>query len=85
MKKKEEQNLAVFFHSGNTLAQNPFRYKKTRRLKVFLDIEKTSPRIKNKCLHISVNPSQAKNAIISSEEISLLHLDSIIKTTGFQY
>jgi hypothetical protein len=55
--KKVEEKHATFFHSRNTKAINPFIYDKKHRLKEFSDIEKRNPRVKNKCLHISFNPS----------------------------
>ncbi len=55
--KKVEEKHATFFHSRNTKAINPFFYDKKHRLKEFADIEKLNPRVKNKCLHISLNPS----------------------------
>jgi hypothetical protein len=56
--KKVEQKVATFFHSRNTKAINPFFYNKSHRLKEFTDIEKLNPCIKNKCFHVSFNPSQ---------------------------
>ena len=67
--KKVEEGEAVFFQSANTLSSNPFVYSKTRRLKEFLDIEKQNQRIKNKCLHISVNPSQGDIAKLNDKMI----------------
>ena len=55
--KKVNEGVATFFQSRNTKAVNPFLYDKKHRLKEFLDIEKINPRVKNKCLHISLNPS----------------------------
>lgn len=56
--KKVEEKHATYFHSRNTKAINPFFYDKKHRLKEFLDIEKRNLRVKNKCLHISFNPSR---------------------------
>lgn len=67
--RKVEEGEAVFFHSANTLSKNPFVYSQTRRLKEFLDIEKQNQRIKNKCLHISINPSQTEIAKLSDHII----------------
>lgn len=55
--KKVKEGVATFFDSKNTLSANPFMYNKNHRLKNLLDIEKMNPRVKNKCLHISFNPS----------------------------
>ena len=55
--KKVKEGKAIFFHSRNTLSVNPFIYDEKHRLKNLLDIEKANTRVKNKCLHISFNPS----------------------------
>ena len=55
--KKVELKEVTCYHAANTLAQNPFVYSSSRRLKELLDIEKLNCRVKNKCLHISLNPS----------------------------
>ena len=55
--KKVNEGKAVFFHSRNTLSVNPFMYDEKHRLKNLLDIENANTRVKNKCLHISFNPS----------------------------
>ncbi|MCK5632865.1 relaxase/mobilization nuclease domain-containing protein [bacterium] len=55
--KKVNEGAATFFHSRNTKSVNPFMYDEKHRLKNLLDIEKMNPRTKNKCLHISFNPS----------------------------
>jgi len=55
--KKVNEGHATFFDSQNTLSVNPFVYDENHRLKTLLDIEKINPRVKNKCLHISFNPS----------------------------
>jgi len=55
--KKVEEKTATFFHCRNTKATNPFLYDKKHRLKEMTDIEKLNLRVKNKCLHISFNPS----------------------------
>ncbi len=55
--KKVKEGAATFFDSKNTLSANPFMYDESHRLKNLTDIEKLNPRVKNKCLHISFNPS----------------------------
>lgn len=67
--KKVEKGEATFFQSKNTRFQKPFLYSKSERLKEFLKIEKLNSRIRNKCLHISVNPSQADREILNDENI----------------
>jgi hypothetical protein len=55
--KKVREGVATFFDSRNTLSANPFMYDEKHRLKNLLDIEKQNPRVKNKCFHVSFNPS----------------------------
>lgn len=55
--KKVKEGVATFYDSKNTLSANPFMYDEKHRLKNLLDIETRNPRVKNKCLHISFNPS----------------------------
>ena len=55
--KKVKQGIAIFFDCRNTLSVNPFMFDEKHRLKNLLNIEKLNPRVKNKCLHISFNPS----------------------------
>ena len=55
--KKVEQKKATFFHSGNTPTINPFAGTKQDRLNILKDIEDRNTRVKQKGLHISVNPS----------------------------
>ncbi len=55
--KKIKEGVASYFHSANTLSVNPFMYDQGHRWKILHDIEKQNPRVKKKCLHISVNPS----------------------------
>jgi len=55
--KKVEEKHARFFHSNNTLEMAPFAYPKAHRLSQLLDIENRNNRCKNKCFHVSVNPT----------------------------
>ena len=55
--KKVEQGHAQLFDSRNTQSDNPFNYSKEYRLNELLAIEAHNARVKNKCLHISLNPS----------------------------
>jgi len=54
---KVKEGVATFFHSANTLSLNPFLYDHNHRMKILLDIESRNSKVKNKCLHISFNPS----------------------------
>ena len=55
--KKVEQKKATFFQSGNTPTINPYAGTKQDRLKILEEIEERNSRVKQKCLHISVNPT----------------------------
>ena len=55
--KKVEQKKAIFFHSGNTPTINPFAGTKYDRLNILKEIEDRNSRVKQKGLHISVNPT----------------------------
>lgn len=54
---KTEQRKAVFFDKGNTPSINPFAGSKNDRWQLFADIEARNTRVKQKGLHISVNPT----------------------------
>ena len=55
--KKVEQKKATFFQSGNTPTINPFAGTKQDRLNILKEIEDRNSRVKQKVLHISVNPT----------------------------
>ncbi len=55
--KKVEQKKAHFFQSGNTPTINPFIGTKHDRLNILKEIEARNSRVKQKSLHISVNPT----------------------------
>jgi len=61
---KVQESVATFFHRVNTESVNPFLYDLNHRLKTLTDIEKGNSRVKNKCLHISVNPSVSDSLIL---------------------
>jgi len=81
--KKVEQKAATFFHSRNTKAINPFFYDKKHRLKEFADIEKINSRVKNKCLHISVNPS-AEDYLKLGDKTIRIEIDEFMKHMGYE-
>jgi len=55
--KKVGQKKAFFFQSENTPTINPFAGTKQDRLNILKEIEDRNSRVKQKCLHISVNPT----------------------------
>lgn len=80
--RKVKNGVAEFFDSGNTFSANPFQYDEKYRLKVFTDIEKTNLRVKNKCLHISVNPSNSDYSKLGDEAIRK-EIGSLLKHLGY--
>src|SRR6056297_2219199 len=80
--KKVNEGKAVFFHSRNTLSANPFMYDEKHRLKNLLDIEKANTRVKNKCLHISFNPSVDDYPKLGEQTIRQ-EIDRMMKHMGY--
>ncbi|MDE5417587.1 relaxase/mobilization nuclease domain-containing protein [Labilibaculum sp. DW002] len=80
--KKVEQKAASYFYSKNTKAINPFFYDKSHRLKELTDIEKLNARVKNKCLHISVNPSVEDSQKLNDKMI-LKEIDNFMQHMGY--
>jgi len=80
--KKVKEGKAVFFHSRNTLSVNPFMYNEKHRLKNLLDIEKANTRVKNKCLHISFNPS-VENYRKLGDKIVCKEIDRMMEHMGY--
>jgi len=80
--KKVEEKHATYFHSRNTKAINPFLYDKKNRLKEFTDIEKANPRVKNKCLHISFNPSTGDYLKLGDKKIRE-EIDKLMQYMGY--
>lgn len=69
--KKVTEGVATCFDSANTVMKNPFLFDQNHRLKILYDIEKLAPRVKNKCLHISVNPSKSDSLALDDKTIRL--------------
>ncbi len=80
--KKVEEKHATFFHSQNTKAINPFLYDKKHRLKEFTYIEKRNPRVKNKCLHISFNPSTDDYQKLG-DKMTQVEIDKLMQHMGY--
>ncbi|MCT4588884.1 MAG: relaxase/mobilization nuclease domain-containing protein [Carboxylicivirga sp.] len=78
--KKVEQKHARFFHRKNTIELTPFVYSKAQRLAQLIDIENRNKRCKNKCFHVSVNPTNAelekltKNGLKKEIEAFMKHM-----------
>jgi len=80
--KKVEEKAATFFHSRNTKAINPFFYDKKHRLKEISNIEKLNPRVKNKCLHISFNPS-TDDYLKLGDKMTQVEIDKLMQHMGY--
>ena len=80
--KKVKEGVATFFQSKNTLSVNPFMYDENHRLKNLLDIEKLNPRVKNKCLHISFNPS-AEDYLKLNDTIIRQEIGNMMEHMGY--
>ena len=68
---KVMEGVATYFHSGNTESLNPFFYDQNHRLNALFDIETGNAKAKNKCLHISVNPSKSDSLVLDDKTIRL--------------
>ncbi len=79
--KKVEQKRAQFFHSRNTNAANAFIYTKDYRLELLQNIEAKNKRVKNKCFHVSVNPTQNDLAKLSDNDLRK-EMDAFMKRIG---
>ena len=79
--RKVKNGVAEFFYSGNTISADPFHYNEKYRLKIFSDIEKNS-RVMNKCLHVSVNPSNSDYPKLGYETIRT-EMGALLKHLGY--
>ena len=79
--KKVREGVATFFDSRNTLSANPFMYNEKHRLNL-LDIEKQNPRVKNKCFHVSFNPS-AEDYLKQEDNIIRQEISNMMKHMGY--
>lgn len=80
--KKVREGVATFFYSRNTISVNPFMFDEKHRLKLLTDIEKVNPRIKNKCLHISFNPSVTDMLKLDDKTIRA-EIEKLIEHLGY--
>jgi len=80
--KKVREGVATFFDSRNTVSVNPFMYDEKHRLKILAEIEKVNLRIKNKCLHISFNPS-ATNMLKLDDKTIRAEIEKLMEHMGY--
>src|SRR5665647_2687610 len=66
---KVTEGIATYYHSANTEYLNPFLYDQNHRLNALLDIENGNAKAKNKCLHISFNPSKSDSLVLDDKTI----------------
>ncbi|MGQ1787492.1 relaxase/mobilization nuclease domain-containing protein [Saccharicrinis sp. GN24d3] len=81
--KKVEQKHAKFFHSRNTNAANAFVYSKDFRFQLLKNIEDKNLRVKNKCLHISVNPTKGDLLKMTGNDLRN-EMDRLMKRLGYE-
>tara|TARA_R110002050_G_scaffold46746_4_gene109778 strand:+ start:312 stop:1238 length:927 start_codon:yes stop_codon:yes gene_type:complete len=80
--KKVREGVASYFYSANTISINPFMYDQGHRWKILHDIEKPNPRVKKKCLHISVNPSGSDRLKLDDKTIRQ-EVDRMMEHMGY--
>ncbi|MCT4646345.1 MAG: relaxase/mobilization nuclease domain-containing protein [Carboxylicivirga sp.] len=80
--KKVEQKYAKFFHSKNTTELTPFVYSKNQRLAQLVTIENRNKRSKNKCFHVSVNPTNAELEKLTNNGLKK-EIDAFMKHMGY--
>nr|MBD3623074.1 relaxase/mobilization nuclease domain-containing protein [Sunxiuqinia sp.] len=80
--KKVREGVASYFYSANTISINPFMYDQGHRWKILHDIEKPNPRVKKKCLHISVNPSGSDRLNLDDKTIRR-EVDRMMEHMGY--
>jgi hypothetical protein len=80
--KKVEQKQARFFHSKNTTELTPFVYSKAQRLAQLIDIESRNKRCKNKCFHVSVNPTNAELEKLTKNGLKK-EIEALMKQMGY--
>jgi len=68
---KVTEGIATYYHSAHTEYLNPFLYDQSHRLNALLDIEIGNAKAKNKCLHISLNPSKSDSPVLDDKTIRL--------------
>jgi len=80
--KKATEGVATYFDSANTQMKNPFLFDQNHRLKILYDIEKLAPRVKFKCLLISVNPSKS-DSLVLDDKIIRLEIQQVMEHMGY--
>lgn len=79
---KVEQKHARFFHTRNAKVANAFKFTKAFRVQVLKGVEDKNKRVKNKCLHISVNPTQMDLLKMTENDLRN-EMDHLMKNLGY--
>lgn len=79
---KVEQKCAKFFSSQNTLSIAPFIHTKGHRLEQLLNIENRNHRAKNKCFHVSLNPTLKELEVLTKQGIKS-EIEAFMKQLGY--
>ncbi|WP_439185428.1 relaxase/mobilization nuclease domain-containing protein [Carboxylicivirga taeanensis] len=79
---KVEQGQARFFYSKNTTELRPFAYPSSQRLGQLLEIEKGNKRCRNKCFHVSVNPTNEELVKLTKEGLKK-EIDAFMQHMGY--
>ncbi|WP_430811074.1 MULTISPECIES: relaxase/mobilization nuclease domain-containing protein [unclassified Carboxylicivirga] len=79
---KVEEDHARFLHSRNTNELTPFVYSQSQRLEQLLAIENGNTRCRNKCFHVSVNPTPKELEKLTKAGIKK-EIDAFMKNMGY--
>ncbi|MBK3518267.1 relaxase/mobilization nuclease domain-containing protein [Carboxylicivirga marina] len=80
--KKVEEKHAGFFHSRNTISVDPFIHTKAHRLDLLTGIENRNNRVKNKCFHVSINPTSNELKMLSRDGL-MNEIDTFMQQMGY--
>jgi hypothetical protein len=80
---KVKASKARFFHHKNSQGVNPFVYSKEHRLHTLLSIEKRNTRVKQKCLHLSINPTKEDLVKIGEKNLRK-EIDNLMEQLGYE-
>jgi hypothetical protein len=81
---KVVEGHAQFFHSKNTTELRPFAYPSSQRLAQLVAIEKGNKRCRNKCFHVSVNPTNEELVKLTKEGLKK-EIDAFMQHMGYGY
>lgn len=79
---KVMEGHAQSFHSKNTNELRPFAYPSSQRLAQLAAIEKGNKRCRNKCFHVSVNPTNEELVKLTKESLKK-EIDAFMQHMGY--